>query len=67
MCGVPYPSVNNAGKINAGLDVINSLSKHFEKRVPIFVDNAESITDILEVKSQIVKLYVTKNQDLKIL
>ena len=65
--GVPYPSVNNAGKINAGLDVINSLSKHFEKRVPIFVDNAESITDILEVKSQIVKLYVTKNQDLKIL
>lgn len=65
--GVPYPSVNNAGKINAGLDVINSLSEHFEKRVPIFVDNAESITDILAVKSQIVKLYVTKNQDLKIL
>lgn len=64
--GVPYPSVNNAGKINAGLDVINSLSEHFEKRVPIFVDNAESITDILEVKSQIVKLYVTKNEDLKI-
>jgi DNA repair exonuclease SbcCD ATPase subunit len=65
--GVPYPSVNNAGKINAGLDVINSLSEYFEKRVPIFVDNAESITDILEVKSQIVKLYVTKNEDLKIL
>ena len=64
--GVPYPSVNNAGKINAGLDVINSLSEHFEKRVPIFVDNAESITDILEVKSQIVKMYVVKNQNLKI-
>lgn len=64
--GVPYPSVNNAGKTNAGLDVINSLSKHFEKRVPIFVDNAESITDILEVKSQIVKMYVVKNQNLKI-
>lgn len=65
--GVPYPSVNNAGKINAGLDVINSLSEHFEKRVPIFVDNAESITDILEVKSQIVKLYVAKNLNLQIL
>lgn len=65
--GVPYPSVNNAGKINAGLDVINSLSEHFEKRVPIFVDNAESITDILEVKSQIVKMYVVKDQQLKIL
>lgn len=65
--GVPYPSVNNAGKINAGLDVINSLSEHFEKRVPIFVDNAESITDILEVKSQIVKLYVVKNLNLQIL
>lgn len=65
--GVPYPSVNDAGKINAGLDVINSLSEHFEKRVPIFVDNAESITDILEVKSQIVKLYVAKNLNLQIL
>ena len=64
--GVPYPSVNNAGKINAGLDVINSLSEHFEKRVPIFVDNAESITDILPVESQIVKMYVVKNQNLKI-
>ena len=64
--GVPYPSVNNAGKINAGLDVINSLSKHFEKRVPIFVDNAESITDVLPVQSQIVKMYVVKNQNLKI-
>ncbi|WP_461467095.1 DUF2813 domain-containing protein [Parvimonas micra] len=64
--GVPYPSVNNAGKINAGLDVINSLSEHFEKRVPIFVDNAESITDVLPVESQIVKMYVVKNQNLKI-
>lgn len=64
--GVPYPSVNNAGKINAGLDVINSLSEHFEKRVPIFVDNAESITDVLPVQSQIVKMYVVKNQNLKI-
>ena len=64
--GVPYPSVNNAGKINAGLDVINSLSEHFKKRVPIFVDNAESITDILPVESQIVKMYVVKNQNLKI-
>ena len=64
--GVPYPSVNNAGKINAGLDVINSLSKHFEKRVPIFVDNAESITDVLSVESQIVKMYVVKDQQLKI-
>ena len=64
--GVPYPSVNNAGKINAGLDVINSLSEHFEKRVPIFVDNAESITDVLQVESQIVKMYVVKNQNLKI-
>lgn len=64
--GVPYPSVNNAGKINAGLDVINSLSEYFEKRVPIFVDNAESITDVLPVESQIVKMYVVKNQNLKI-
>lgn len=64
--GVPYVDVNNAGKINAGLDVINTLSKHFEKQVPIFVDNAESVNELLKVNSQIVELYVSKDKKIKI-
>lgn len=65
--GVPYSDVNNAGKINAGLDVINTLSKHFEKQVPIFVDNAESVNKLIDTDSQIVKLYVSNDKKLKII
>ena len=64
--GVPYSDVNNAGKINAGLDVINSLSKFMQKRVPIFVDNAESVNKLIDVNSQIIKLYVSEEKELKI-
>ena len=64
--GVPYSSVNNAGRINAGLDVINTLSKHFDKKIPIFVDNAESVNNLVEVQGQTVKLYVSKDKKLKI-
>src|SRR5690625_3951414 len=43
--GVPYGAgLNNAARINIGLDIINTLSKHYGVQAPIFVDNAESIT-----------------------
>ncbi|MDO4605037.1 MAG: AAA family ATPase [Helcococcus sp.] len=64
--GVDYSDVNSAGKINAGLDVINTLSNHIEKKVPIFVDNAESINELIDVDSQIVRLIVSKDKELNI-
>lgn len=63
--GVPYSSINNAAKINSGLDIINTLSKHLEKNIPVFIDNAEAVNELINVDSQIVKLYVT-NTDLEI-
>ena len=62
--GVPYSDVNNAGKINAGLDVINTLSKHLDKQVPIFIDNAESINKVRETKAQTVELIVSEDKEL---
>ncbi len=64
--GVPYSDVNNAGKINAGLDVINTLSKKLGKYVPIFVDNAESVNELRDTKAQIVELIVSEDKELKI-
>lgn len=64
--GVDYSDVNSAGKINAGLDVINTLSNHLEKKVPIFVDNAESVNELIDVDSQIVRLIVSKDKELNI-
>lgn len=64
--GVPYGSLNNAAKINAGLDVINALSKKFDKQIPIFVDNAESVNELVDTESQLIRLVVSKYKNLRI-
>jgi Rad50 zinc hook motif. len=64
--GVPFESLNSAAKINAGLDIINTLSEHYEVESPIFIDNAESINDILETNSQMICLTVSQDKELKI-
>lgn len=61
---VPYSDVNNAGKINAGLDVINTLSKSLDKQVPIFIDNAESINKVRQTQAQTVELIVSEDKEL---
>lgn len=63
--GTPYPDVNNAGKINAGLDIINAICKAKGVTAPIFVDNAESVNDILKTYSQKIMLYVTKDSTIR--
>lgn len=64
--GVPYGSLNNAAQINAGLDVINSLSKHYEKEIPIFVDNAESVNELAETNCQLITLSVSKFKNIRV-
>lgn len=56
--GVPYSDVNTAGKIQAGIDIINALSKHNNINAPIFIDNRESIVRIPDCDSQIINLIV---------
>lgn len=59
--GVPYGSgLNNAAKINVGLDIIQTLSDHYGFRVPIFVDNAEAVTRIADTDSQLISLVVSE-------
>lgn len=64
--GVPYSDLNNAAKINAGLDVINSLSDKLDLKVPIFIDNAESVNELIKTDTQLVRLVVSKNKELRI-
>ena len=59
--GIPYISVNNGMKINLGIDIINTLSAAYGVRVPLFVDNAESVTNLEKCGSQIVRLVVSEN------
>jgi len=57
--GVPFTDANNAAKINAGIDIINTLCQHYDVYAPIFIDNRESVTKLIESDSQIVNLIVS--------
>lgn len=59
--GVPYSDLNNAMQINAGLDCIHTLSEFYGVKVPLFVDNAESVTKLHEMDTQIIRLVVSEN------
>jgi len=56
--GVPFSDANMASKINAGLDIINTLCEFYQVTAPIFIDNRESIVQLIDIKSQIVNLIV---------
>ena len=56
--GVPYPDLNNAGKIQAGLEIISVLSAHHNFRPCVFVDNRESIVALPEMDCQVISLIV---------
>lgn len=58
--GVPFSDANTASKINAGLDIINTLCSHYQVSAPIFIDNRESVVELIESGSQIINLVVSK-------
>lgn len=64
--GVPYSDVNNAHKIIAGLDIINTLSRFHNRIAPIFIDNRESINNLCKIDAQIISLIVTEDSKLRI-
>lgn len=64
--GVPYDDLNTEAKVNIGLDVINTLSKHYGFVAPIIIDNSESVSQTFETIGQQIKLTVSeKNKELK--
>lgn len=63
--GVPYSTQNNAMVINIGIDIINAICRTENISAPIFVDNAESLNSILPTPSQLIRLVVTEDEQLK--
>ena len=64
--GVPYGGANTASQVNAGLDIINALCGYYGICAPIFIDNRESVNNIIPVQSQIINLVVTNDKKLTI-
>lgn len=58
--GVPYGDLNNASRINCGIDIINALSEYHGISLPLFIDNAESIVETLPTAGQMIRLVVSE-------
>jgi len=57
--GVPYSNLNNGARLNIGLDIINTLADHYGFTPPVWLDNAESVTNILPTMGQQIRLIVS--------
>jgi len=58
--------LNNAARINSGLDIINALMNHYDLHLPLFVDNAESVNELIEVDTQVITLSVSQDKKLTV-
>jgi exonuclease SbcC len=64
--GVPYADANRAAQINAGLDIINTITRHYGITAPVFVDNAEAVNELIPCDSQVIRLLVSKDKTLRV-
>lgn len=55
--GVPYSDCSYGQKIIMGIDVVNVLSAQHDLSIPLFIDNAESVTYDIEANGQTILLF----------
>ncbi|WP_136604631.1 AAA family ATPase [Paenibacillus dokdonensis] len=59
--GVPYDKgLNRAAQYNVGIDIINVLSDYYGFSAPIFIDNAEAVTQLIDTDAQVIRLVVSE-------
>lgn len=58
--------LNNAARINAGLDIINTLMEYYNTKVPVFIDNAEGVNELIDIDTQLITLSVSKHKNLNV-
>lgn len=56
---VEYRSVNYAAQINAKLDIVSTLGRHYGVRLPVIMDQGESVSEPLTVDEQLIRLIVS--------
>ena len=56
---VEYRSVNYAAQINAKLDIVSALGRHYGVRLPVIMDQGESVSTPLTVDEQMIRLIVS--------
>jgi DNA repair exonuclease SbcCD ATPase subunit len=65
--GVPYISVNTAGKTKAGLELIKLINTALDLDFPTICDNFEGITSTIKFPHQLITLSAVKGAELSVL
>ena len=62
--GVPFgKGMSTAECVNAGVDIIRTMAEHYQVSLPLFVDNQESVSQLIDCGDiQVVKLIVVPGQ-----
>lgn len=63
--GVPYSKLNDASKINAGIDIAHTMSQFYDVSIPMIIDGCESVQKPLYMGGQQIRLSVGDSDTLK--
>ena len=64
---VEYRSANYAAQVNAKLDIVTTLMRHYGVHLPILMDQGESVTDPLAVNEQLIRFIVSaEDKEIKV-
>ena len=64
---VDYRSANYAAQVNAKLDIVSTLMKHYGVHLPVLMDQGESVTRPLAVEEQLIRFIVSpKHNEVKV-
>ena len=64
---VEYRSANYAAQVNAKLDIVTTLGRHYGVHLPILMDQGESVTEPLAVDAQFIRFIVSpKHNEVKV-
>lgn len=64
---VEYRSANYSAQVNAKLDIVTTLAKHYGVHLPIVMDQGESVTEPLAVDEQLIRLVVSaEDKDIRV-
>lgn len=64
--GVPYVSLNAAAKVNAGIDIANTISRYYDVSIPMILDECESNLCPIYEGGQQIRLCVAPTSKLNI-
>lgn len=66
-CDVVYPNgstnLSTGERLQVGIDIINTLTEFYGVDAPIWIDNAEGITKDIDCRSQVISLFVSKEDE----